>query len=347
MVPLDSPDYHLNQESSDFLAQLCQDLSDENDALTALVRSTLTRLRSLQGSQNARVATKDETATIGQTDGAVADPPTQPSPEIPATHEELTAELNGTLEQLYQILTNPSFVPLEEVEIREAEIARLRQGWLRMEARWKDAVSIMDGWRRRIADDGTLLNVDEGALSPVNVPDDLERGHDGETVTADGDVGSPEEPPADCVVSADDDHVVDQMIASARTEGIATNHQENDGGILEQDANDLIFQERASNTSTTVKLIEKSQVFTTTTDVSQGLRDEGDQAGTSGPHSPITVPAPLSSLRSSPRPPDQSYLHQVIQFPSLGVSGRIRSREGGERGLKNTSTMTKLTLSRF
>lgn len=71
------------------------------------------------------------------------------------------------LDQLQNILTNPSFVPIEEVEVREEEIIRLRQGWEKMEIRWREAVAMMDGWRRRIADDGTLVNMDEAGRSPV------------------------------------------------------------------------------------------------------------------------------------------------------------------------------------
>ena len=159
-VPLDSPDYHLNQESPDFLAQLCQSLSDDNESLVALIRSSLVRLRALRGAQvtepDARHHQEDRKDTGATTE----------SPDMPASYGALCSELKEALDQIQTILTNPSFVPLEEVEIREEEIARLRQGWGKMEVRWKEAMAIMDSWRRRIADDGTLVD-DGDAISPA------------------------------------------------------------------------------------------------------------------------------------------------------------------------------------
>jgi hypothetical protein len=59
--------------------------------------------------------------------------------------------MEAVLDHLRTLLTNPSFVPLEEVEIRDEEIKRLRESWEKMENRWKLAVTMMDGWQRRLA----------------------------------------------------------------------------------------------------------------------------------------------------------------------------------------------------
>ncbi|PBP20379.1 NIMA interactive protein [Diplocarpon rosae] len=62
------------------------------------------------------------------------------------------------------------------VEVREEEILRLREGWERMECRWKDAVSMMDGWRKRMARSGQTVNLNELKmglmLSPLKVKDE-------------------------------------------------------------------------------------------------------------------------------------------------------------------------------
>jgi len=54
---------------------------------------------------------------------------------LPADVESLSISLEEVLVQLRGLLTNPSFVPLEEVEIRDKEILRLRAAWEKMEAR--------------------------------------------------------------------------------------------------------------------------------------------------------------------------------------------------------------------
>jgi hypothetical protein len=69
--------------------------------------------------------------------------------------------MDAVLDHLRTLLTNPSFVPLEEVEIRDEEIGRLREGWEKMENRWKQAVTMMDGWQRRLTDGGDSVRVEE------------------------------------------------------------------------------------------------------------------------------------------------------------------------------------------
>ena len=142
-----SPATSLEQDSADHLAELSQKLSNENDALLDLAKATLTTLRDLQG------------LPIESKDPATGDPNVflhkQP------TYEGLTKDLNETLEHLQALLTNPSFVPLEEVEIREHEIQRLRGGWERMETRWTEAVGLMNGWKNRMLETGDTINLED------------------------------------------------------------------------------------------------------------------------------------------------------------------------------------------
>lgn len=132
---LGSPEYSLKQETTDFLTQLSQGLSDENDALITLVRNTLATLRSLQGLP---VEVLNSSQSHGSSEGLDTGYAVNAAPP---SYEELAAGTDEVLEHLRGLLTNPSFVPLEEVEVREDEIMRLREGWEKMATRWKEAVA--------------------------------------------------------------------------------------------------------------------------------------------------------------------------------------------------------------
>jgi hypothetical protein len=132
-------------------------LSEENENLGALVRRTVETLRTLSGCEKEGV----------QEGGMVV--------QMESGCESLAGEMEMVIEHLRTLLTNPSFVPLEEVEVREEEIIRLREGWERMEHRWREAVQMMDGWRKRMARSGQTVNLEELKmglmLSPLKAPD--------------------------------------------------------------------------------------------------------------------------------------------------------------------------------
>lgn len=154
---VESPQYSLKQETTEFLTQLSQSLSDENDALIGLVRSSLTTLRELQGLPASAFASS------GGAQGAsgMTDDNTNVTLTPPTSFEALATDMDEVLEHLRGLLTNPSFVPIEEVEIREDEIVRLREAWEKMEARWREAVVLMDGWRKRMTESGDTINLDD------------------------------------------------------------------------------------------------------------------------------------------------------------------------------------------
>jgi hypothetical protein len=155
---IDDPDYSLKQETAEFLTQLSQSLSDENDSLIGLARSTLMTLRELQGMPEA----------IGQEDGEDT-APTDDEDEhttqgmlhaLPTSYETLANDTDTVLDNLKNLLTNPNFVSVEEVESREEEILRLRAGWEQMEARLRESFKLMDSWRKRMTK-GDTINLDE------------------------------------------------------------------------------------------------------------------------------------------------------------------------------------------
>ena len=184
-LDLDSPDYMLKQETTEFLTTLCQNLSNENDNLLSLVRSTLNTLRSLQG-QPAHEEALPESARL-----------------LTSPYDTLSTSTEKALSSLQTLLTNPSFVPIDEVEVREEEIVRLREGWEKMEAKWREAVSMMDHWRKKISRGGgkgvDLEELKRGlglgmGMSPFkskeeqaheSIPEEREDGEDGAMLDSD------------------------------------------------------------------------------------------------------------------------------------------------------------------
>ncbi|SPQ22240.1 d54f55a5-bc32-4404-8c29-3f73088f85dc [Thermothielavioides terrestris] len=153
--------YDLRSETNAFLAELAKGLSEENEGLMQLVRRTIERLKEMSG--------WDVTNGGGPT-GCAGD---GHALALAANPADMSLEVDAVLEHLRTILTNPSFVPIEEVVVREDEIHRLRDGWEKMETRWKEAVHLIDGWRKRMQASGRPVNVEELKmglrLSPVRV----------------------------------------------------------------------------------------------------------------------------------------------------------------------------------
>ncbi|KAI2620302.1 Afadin and alpha-actinin-binding-domain-containing protein [Hypomontagnella submonticulosa] len=163
--------YSLRMETNAFLTELARGLSEENENLLALVRQTVESLRDMSGLD--RGAESDNGAASERHAGAGNAGVVVVAPQKSA--EELATELEVIMEHLRTILTNPSFVPIEEVEVREEAITRLRQGLETMESRWKDAVHMIDGWRKRMVSSGKAVDMEDLQmglrLSPVRVRD--------------------------------------------------------------------------------------------------------------------------------------------------------------------------------
>jgi hypothetical protein len=159
--------YDLRTETNAFLAELAKGLSEENEGLLQLVRRTAEQLKEMSGWDVA------EGNPMENGDGhALA---------LAANPADMSLEVDAVLDHLRTILTNPSFVPIEEVVVREDEIHRLRDGWEKMETRWKEAVHLIDGWRKRMQASGRPVNVEELKmglrLSPVKVNNVEETSH--------------------------------------------------------------------------------------------------------------------------------------------------------------------------
>lgn len=178
---IDDPAYSLKQETTEFLTQLSQNLSDENDNLISLVRNALSTMREILGlPANVKLAHPDSAiGSMGsETQDLNAKYKSAASGELmqahPIAYEMLAADMESTLSTLKTILTNPNFVPMEEVELREEEIIRLREGWEHMEHRWIEVLQMMHGWVKRM-NTGETINIDDlrkgmGLVTPGGRP---------------------------------------------------------------------------------------------------------------------------------------------------------------------------------
>ena len=136
------PEYSLKQETTDFLTQLSQSLSDENDSLIALVRGALVTMKEVLGLPPNHAHPDSAIGSMGSEDDGKHG--NQMLQALPTSYETLATDVESTLAHLRGILNNPNFVTVEEVEVREEEITRLREGWERMEQRWRDVLLMMD-----------------------------------------------------------------------------------------------------------------------------------------------------------------------------------------------------------
>jgi hypothetical protein len=155
---VDDPGYSLKQETTEFLTQLSQSLSDENDNLIGLVRSTLMTLKELQGVPEHNADADTEGLSImGEEDENTSQGMLH---ALPTNYEALANDMDTVLDNLKNLLTNPNFVAVDEVELREEEIHRLRAGWEKMEARLREAFILMESWRKRMHN-GDTINLEE------------------------------------------------------------------------------------------------------------------------------------------------------------------------------------------
>lgn len=151
-------EWSLKQETNEMLTQLSQSLGEENSDLTNLVRSTLDTLKELQGISGIQPPVADGVQVQGEANETLGSDMVQ---TIPTSYDTLAAEMDGTLESLKTLLTNPNFVSIDEVTMREEEIGRLRAGFERLESRWREAIALMNSWRERMANGGDTVNLEE------------------------------------------------------------------------------------------------------------------------------------------------------------------------------------------
>lgn len=163
-VPVNDENWSLDKETNDFLAALVNETSTENVALRHIVGGTIESLKELTGlNQSPEELEQEVDAEIGipgqYKQSRVKTGSGQPDELVSC--DELGEQMDVVLGHCRAILKDPSFVSIEEVQIREDEIIKLREGWEKMASRWKDAVAMMDTWRQRMLDGGNAVDLNE------------------------------------------------------------------------------------------------------------------------------------------------------------------------------------------
>jgi len=132
----------LAADTADFLTTLSQGLADENDNLIALIRQTLSTLKTIQGlpGDGGLHAIQED---VEDAENLVVAPP--------ASFDALSDDLEGVLYSLKELLNQPNYVPLEELAERDAEIARLVAKNETLEEEWKKAIELVDGWNKTLS----------------------------------------------------------------------------------------------------------------------------------------------------------------------------------------------------
>jgi hypothetical protein len=157
----DTTDWSLEKETNGFLAALVNETSTENVSLRNIVTETMDVLRELTGLEaDTPQPEQDPIGVPGQYRPSRQQSESRSSDSI-IPCEALASQMTAILEHCRSILKDPSFVPIEEVQIREEEIIKLRIGWEKMANRWKEAVTMMDNWRRKMLDGKESIDVKE------------------------------------------------------------------------------------------------------------------------------------------------------------------------------------------
>ncbi|EWC45796.1 hypothetical protein DRE_05133 [Drechslerella stenobrocha 248] len=125
-------DQTLTEDTTAILTELSQNLADENDTLVSMIQSTVTTLKAISGMDT----DVDPEAELedGERNVIAND----------VSHAALSAEVDDVLEHLKEMLTQPNYVPVEDLDMRDREIERLRaqlQGTLEA---WKNAIALVD-----------------------------------------------------------------------------------------------------------------------------------------------------------------------------------------------------------
>ncbi|KAK9467793.1 Afadin and alpha-actinin-binding-domain-containing protein [Lipomyces arxii] len=119
------------QKANSTIPDVIQNLIDENARLTALTRETALTLNRFTG----------EKAVSNENFERVLE-------YIPTSFAELSIEINNSLEALREVLEEPKYVTIEEVEHRDREIAGLKVQLESMTDQWKEAIQTMDEYNR-------------------------------------------------------------------------------------------------------------------------------------------------------------------------------------------------------
>ncbi|KAF8428728.1 Afadin and alpha-actinin-binding-domain-containing protein [Tirmania nivea] len=129
------------QDTADALTELTHTLANENDNLVSITRQTLSTLNTIQGIQDdCHFPAEEESGTTYLS-------------VCPQSFEALSENLQRSLESLREMINQPNYVAIEElqerekkIEEREKEIARLQARIEVVEEEWRKAIEMVKMW---------------------------------------------------------------------------------------------------------------------------------------------------------------------------------------------------------
>ena len=281
-VAVNSAEWSLEKETNDFLAALVNETSTENVTLRSIVGDTLEELKMLTGldqEQELEQLNANDEDGIGipgqyrQSRRRAQETQLEPA-LVPC--EKLATEMSTVMEHCKAILKDPSFVSIEEVQIREEEIVKLREGWEKMANKWKEAVLMMDMWRRRMMDGGDSIDLAElsnlgFAKSMAVLPNGeavLNKEEDLSTAMFDQENGEEEEDDKD----REQDPERDQRMKESREESIRGRGFTREKKLFDHDPADVLLQNESDEESELDIPLEPSPKRLATSPARRGMR---------------------------------------------------------------------------
>lgn len=154
------------QDTADALTELSQTLANENDNLVSITRQTLSTLNSIQG-------IKDDFQFPPE-----QDPNDSYLAVCPQSFDILSEELQRSMTSLRDMLNQPNYVALEElqerdktIEDKEKEISKLQARIVVVEEEWRKSIEMVNMWVHRV--NSSLLS---RAVAPVDAPQERTAG---------------------------------------------------------------------------------------------------------------------------------------------------------------------------
>ncbi|KAK9476012.1 Afadin and alpha-actinin-binding-domain-containing protein [Lipomyces japonicus] len=139
------------EQFSNVIPEAIEDLHKENSNLMALIRETALTLNIFTGEKSAN---DTNFASVLQ--------------YMPTSFSELSIEINNSLVLLKEMLNDPRYVSIEEIQARDQMIVRLKKELDVMTSNWKDAIQTMDEWN-------TYMDIKDGRKPNENVLENLKQ----------------------------------------------------------------------------------------------------------------------------------------------------------------------------
>lgn len=167
----------LAQDTADALTEISQTLADENDNLVSIANHAINTIGALLGKE-------DDSLCVPGLDRTFND---EFLVSTPRSFDTLSDKLTNLLEGLRDLINQPNYVAIEELEARDSEIERLKTKNAVIEEEWKKAIGLIDQWNANVRDRETSAH-DVPLYELERIPEEDEQS-EGKTRTKAGNAG--------------------------------------------------------------------------------------------------------------------------------------------------------------